>query len=282
MNAVNHFADLHMHTFYSDGSASPDAVVEEACHAGLSCISITDHDTMAAVKAAQAAALEWGIEVIPGIELSTQVQDKDIHILGYFMDLENVALTQKLEEFRITRFSRIAAMIENLKKQGIDNLSFEDIKAQSQSDALGRPHLAAALVQKGWVANSWQAFDKYIGDQCSAYVPKHQQSPKEAIALIRQAGGVAVLAHPMVTNRDELIAGFVDAGLGGIEVYYPNCPDAIVLFYEGIARKYKLTMTGGSDAHGKNKTNTWIGKRRIPCELVEQLRARAKRPENFI
>ncbi len=278
---MNHFADLHMHTFFSDGSDAPESVVEEACHAGLSVISITDHDTMAAVQAAQAAALERGIEVVPGIELSTEVQGKDIHILGYFVNMENSVLAQKLEEFRVTRFSRIAAMIENLKKQGVDNLSFEDIKAESKSDALGRPHLAAALVQKGWAANTWQAFDKFIGDQCPAYVPKYQQTPKEAISLIRQAGGVAVLAHPMVTNRDELIASFVDHGLGGIEVYYPNCPDAAVLYYEGLARKYRLTMTGGSDAHGKNKTNTWIGKRRIPCELVEQLRARAKKPENF-
>ncbi len=232
---------------------------------------------MAAVKAAQAAGADWGIEVIAGIELSTQVQGKDIHILGYFMDLGNSLLVQKLEEFRRTRFARIEAMIENLKKQGIDNLSFEDIKMQAKTDALGRPHLAAALVEKGWAVNSWQAFEKFIGDMCPAYVPKHTQSPKEAIALIRQAGGVAVMAHPMVTNRDELIAGFVDDGLGGIEVYYPNCPDAAIFYYEGLARKYKLCMTGGSDAHGKNKTNTWIGKRRIPCELVEQLRVRAKR-----
>ncbi len=278
---MNHFADLHIHTFFSDGSQSPESVVEEACHAGLSCISITDHDTMAAVKAAQAAGADWGIEVIPGIELSTQVQGKDIHILGYFMDLENSSLVQKLEEFRATRFARIAQMVENLKKQGVDNLCFEDIKQQAKSDALGRPHLAAALVEKGWAANSWQAFDKFIGDQCEAYVPKHTQTPKQAIALIRQAGGVAVLAHPMVTNRDELIAGFVDDGLGGIEVYYPNCPDAVIFYYEGLARKYKICMTGGSDAHGKNKTNTWIGKRRIPCELVEQLRVRAKKPQNF-
>lgn len=278
---MNRFADLHMHTFFSDGSQSPESVVEEACHAGLSCISITDHDTLTAVKPAQIAAEKWGIEVIAGIELSTQVQGKDVHILGYFMDLENPFLISKLEEFRATRFARIQQMVENLKKQGIDNLSFDEIKAQARSDALGRPHLAAALVEKGWATNSWQAFEKFVGDTCPAYVPKHAQSPKEAIALIRQSGGVAVLAHPMVTNRDELIASFVDFGLGGIEVYYPNCPDAVIFYYEGIARKYKLAMTGGSDAHGKNKTNTWIGKRRIPCELVEQLRARAKKPQNF-
>lgn len=271
-----------MHTFYSDGSDAPESVVEEACHAGLSVIAMTDHDTMAGVKAAQEAAVKWGIEVVPGIELSTEVAKKDIHILGYFIDQQNPVLARKLEEFRAARFARIASMIENLKKQGVNNLSFEEIKEQANSDALGRPHLAAALIKKGWAANYWEAFDKFIGEQCPAYVPKYRQSPKEAIALIRQAGGVAVMAHPMVTNRDELIPSFVEAGLGGIEVYYPNCPDAVVMFYEGIARKYKLTMTGGSDAHGKNKTNTWIGKRRIPCELVEQLRARAKRPEHFV
>lgn len=270
-----------MHTFFSDGSDSPESVVEESCHAGLSVIAITDHDTLAAIKPARAAAESWGIEVIPGIELSTESEGKDIHILGYFMDPDNSDLVKKLEEFRATRFARIAAMVENLKKEGLDNLSFEEIKNGCRSDALGRPHLAMALVQKGWVGNAWEAFDKYIGDQCPAYVPKHKQSPVEAIDLIRKCGGVAVLAHPMVTAKDELIPSFVEAGLGGIEVYYPNCSETVISFYEGIARKHKLTMTGGSDAHGKNKNNTWIGKRRIPCELVEQLRARAKRPEHF-
>ena len=273
---MSHFADLHMHTFYSDGSDSPEAVVEEACHAGLSIIAITDHDTMAGVKAAQEAALKWGIEVIPGIELSTEVANKDIHILGYFVDQDHPVFAKKLEEFRAARFARIAAMIENLKKQGVNNLSFEEIKTEANSDALGRPHLAAALIKKGWAANYWEAFDKFIGEQCPAYVHKYQQSPKQAISLIREAGGVAVMAHPMVTNRDELIPSFAEAGLGGIEVYYPNCPESIVMFYENIAKKYNLVMTGGSDAHGKNKTNTWIGKRRIPVDMVEQLRDRSK------
>jgi len=274
---VNHFADLHIHTYYSDGSDAPANVVEEACHAGLSVIAITDHDTMAGVREAQDAAKQWGIEVIAGIELSTEVAGKDIHILGYFLDLENSLLGAKLSDFRATRTQRIAGMIENLKKEGINNITLEEIQANSKTDALGRPHLASALIQKGWAGSLGEVFNRFIGDQCAAYVPKYKQTPFEAIELIRQAGGVAVLAHPMVTNRDELIGGFVDAGLAGIEVYYPNCPDAAVSYYEGLARKHKLIMTGGSDAHGKNKTNTWIGKRRIPCELVEQLRIRVKK-----
>jgi predicted metal-dependent phosphoesterase TrpH len=273
---VNHFADLHIHTFYSDGSDAPASVVEEACHAGLSVIAITDHDTMAGVREAQEAAVQWGIEVISGIELSTEVNGKDIHILGYFLDLDNPLLIQKLQDFRSTRILRIASMIENLKKQGVNNITLEEVQESAKTDALGRPHLAAALIQKKWAANTGEVFAKFIGEQCPAYVAKHKQSPLEAISLIRQAGGVAVLAHPMVTNRDELIGSFVEAGLGGLEVYYPNCPDAAVQYYEGLARKHKLVTTGGSDAHGKHKNNTWVGKRRIPCEFVEQLRARAK------
>lgn len=274
---MNLFADLHIHTYYSDGSEAPASVVEEACHAGLSCIAITDHDTMSGIREAQEAGAQWGVNVIAGIELSTEEAGKDIHILGYYLDLENPQLQQKLQEFRSSRTQRIASMIDNLKKEGIDNITLEEIQADLKTDALGRPHLAKVLIEKGWAANPGEVFGKLIGDQCPAYVAKHKQTPYEAIQLIRQAGGVSVLAHPMVTNRDELIPRLAEAGLGGIEVYYPNIPDAAVLYYEGIARKHKLAMTGGSDAHGKHKTNTWIGKRRIPCELVEQLRMRAKK-----
>lgn len=274
---MNHFADLHIHTYYSDGSQSPSAVVEEACHAGLACIAVTDHDTMSGVPEAMEAGAKWGVEVVAGIELSTEMAGKDIHVLGYFLDLQNMTLQNKLQEFRNTRTSRIAAMIENLKKEGIDNISLEEIQAKVKTDALGRPHLAHELIEKGWAANPGEVFSKYLGDQCAAYVAKHKQSPFEAIELIRQAGGVSVLAHPMITNRDELLGQLVEAGLGGIEVYYPNIPDAVVIYYEGIARKHNLVMTGGSDAHGKYKHNTWIGKRRLPYENVEKLRLRAKR-----
>ncbi len=269
-------ADLHIHTFYSDGSDSPEQVVEESCHAGISCIAITDHDTVSGVSPTRAAAASLGLEVISGIELSSEIQGKDIHILGYFIDCGNEILLGRLQQFRLARLARIEAMIGKLKEQGIDNITLEEVQSVAPSDAVGRPHLASLLIKKKWAANPWEAFAKFLGEDCPAYVPKFQQSPCEAIALIRQAGGVAVLAHPMTTNKDELIAGFVEAGLGGIEVYYPNYTNAVINYYEGIAKKYRLAMTGGSDAHGKVKDNTWIGKRRIPYELVEQLRGRAE------
>jgi predicted metal-dependent phosphoesterase TrpH len=141
---------------------------------------------------------------------------------------------------------------------------------------VGRPHLASVLQKKGWVGSLREAFDKYLGEDRPAYVAKYKQSPYQAIDLIRRSGGVAVLAHPVVTQKDELIGSFVEAGLKGLEVYYPNVPMVVINHYENIARKHNLIMTGGSDAHGSAKGNTFIGKVKIPYEVVEQLRQAAQ------
>ena len=167
-------------------------------------------------------------------------------------------------------------MIEKLKTLGIDNITLEEVCSLTKSKSVGRPHLAAVLKEKKWVGDISQAFQKYLGEDAPAYVGKFKISPEEAVALIRNSGGVAVMAHPMFTNKDEIIPSLVRAGMGGIEVYYPNCAETTIQHYEGIAKKHDLVMTGGSDAHGKAKTNTYIGKRRIPYEFVEQLKQRAK------
>jgi len=275
MPTSSSFADLHIHTHYSDGTLSPQQVVGEAIARGLSCISITDHDTVDGVCPTQKAAEKFSLEVVSGIELSSEWQGKDIHVLGYFVSLSNGELKQKLDQIQETRLNRIHEMIRKLKEQGIDNISFEEVCRLSESKAVGRPHLAFVLQQKGWVSSLREAFEKYLGENCPAYVAKYKQTPYEAIELMGKSGGVAVLAHPMITNKDELIPSFVEAGLKGLEVHYPNYSSNVISYYENIARKYNLVMTGGSDSHGAAKESTFIGKVKVPYAVVEELRALA-------
>jgi hypothetical protein len=268
-------ADLHIHTFFSDGSSSPREVVDDAWASGLSCIAITDHDIVQGVSPAIEAALPHALEVVAGIELSSEFENCDIHILGYFIDHQKGLLLERIDVFLDARMERMKKMIMNLKKLGVDNIEFEEVCALTQSRAVGRAHLAMLLQQKGWVPDINSAFEKYIGPGRPGYAPKYKQTPFEAIELIRSCGGVAVMAHPMLTQKDELIPRFVAAGLKGLEVYYPNCTDTVTRFYEGIAQKNGLIATGGSDAHGDAKSYTYVGKKTVPLEVVEQLR-RAK------
>ncbi len=273
---MNHLADLHIHTFASDGTFSPEEVIDIANEKGLRCISITDHDTVDAVPVAQQYAKRYGIEVLSGIELSSEIDGTDVHILGYLIDINKSFLKVKLEELHRDRRIRMKKIIEQLKANGVDNLELADVEAQTVAKVMGRPHLARALVEKKWVSTVKQAFEKYIGDDKPAYVALSNLSPYEAIQLIRDAGGIPVLAHPMITQKDELIPSLKEKGLKGIEVYYPNVPQVITQFYRNLAEKHGLLMTGGSDAHGEMKTNTFIGKATIPYEWVERLKEEAK------
>ncbi|MBI3602257.1 MAG: PHP domain-containing protein [Candidatus Omnitrophica bacterium] len=268
------FADLHIHTYYSDGTSSPGEVVDEAVKNGLSCIAITDHDVADGVLPAQEAARGLHLEVIAGIELSSELEDKDIHILGYFIDIHKGPLVDKLESFLDERVRRMKQMIVNLQAVGIKDITFEEAAALTKSRAVGRAHLAVLLLQKGHVSSFKDAFEKYLAQGRPGYAPKFKQTPFEAIDLIHQNGGLAVMAHPMLTQKDELIPRLVKAGLDGIEVYYPNCMPTVTEFYKKIAKKNGLLMTGGSDAHGKAKVYTYVGKEAIPYELVEKMKAK--------
>ena len=268
------FADLHMHTYYSDGTSSPQEVVADAVKAELACIAITDHDVADGVAPAIEAGKAVGIEVVPGIELSSEFEGKDIHILGYFIDYSKGPLFDKLEVFLDGRVARMKQMLVNLKAVGIDNIEFEEVTALTKSRAVGRAHLAFLLVQKGWVGSFRAAFDQYLIEGRPGWAPKFQQTPFEAIDLIRQSGGVAVMAHPMLTQKDELISPMVKAGLGGLEVYYSGSTELVTKFYEKIAKKYDLVMTGGSDAHGTVKPYTYVGKMKVPYEAVTLMRTR--------
>jgi len=265
-------ADLHIHTFFSDSSSSPQEVVDGAVKADLSCIAITDHDIVEGIAPTMEAAHRVGLDVVPGIELSCEFEACDIHILGYFIDYHQGPLVEKIEYFLDARMQRMKEMLAKLKEVGVHNIEFEEVCALTKARAVGRAHLAQLLVQKGWVSNIKGAFVKYLGPGCPGYASKYRMTPTEAIALIRSSGGVAVMAHPMLTQKDELIPGLVKAGLKGLEVYYPNCMPTVTQFYERIAQKHGLIATGGSDDHGRSKQHTYIGKTTVPYSVVEQLR----------
>lgn len=265
-------ADLHIHTHYSDGTMSPQEVVADALHCGIQCIAITDHDTVDGISPAIEAARGHDLEILPGIELSSEINGKDVHMLGYLFNWQDASLAEQLKKMQDVRAERMKQMIQKLEALGIHNISFEEINDAARTRALGRPHLAAALVEKKVVGSMRAAFDKYLAEGAPAYVPKFKQTPQEAIKLIKDAGGIAVLAHPMLSNVDELIPGLVQAGLGGLEAHYPNSSVNVMCFYENLARKHHLVITGGSDAHGETKKHTFIGKTRIPYDLVEKLK----------
>lgn len=267
-------ADLHIHTYYSDGTQAPAEVVSEAAACGLAAIAITDHDTLDGVSEAVVAGQSLGVEVITGVELSSDFSGKDIHILGYLFGLADNPLTEKLSLIQSGRMDRMRKMIDKLHELGITDILFEEVAGQTRSDAVGRLHLAKLLVQKGHVASLDMAFARYLGEGAQAYFPKYQQSPYDAIRLIKDSGGLAVLAHPMLTRKDELIRGMVAAGLDGIECYYPNCSAAVTDFYLNLTVKYGLLATGGSDAHGRSKSSTWIGKSYVDLSVLEQMKAR--------
>jgi hypothetical protein len=269
------YADLHAHTSESDGTYTAVELVNEAFRRGLSAVAIVDHDTVGAISVALEAAKETSCEVIPGIELTAQHDSQEIHILGYFLDYQDKGLLDRLRLAQQNRVQRVYKIVENLKELSI-RLNPQTVFDISGPGTVGRMHIARALVKDGWVNSTSEAFRKYIGDKSPAYVLGFRFSPEEAIKLVRDAGGVAVLAHPFVLNNDELIAEFAACGLQGLEVYYPEHSQSQVNFYLNMAKKLGLLVTGGSDFHGSAKPEIKLGTIKIPFELVEKLR-QAKR-----
>jgi len=265
------YADLHVHTSESDGTLTPRQLVKQALSRGLSAVAIVDHDTVGAIAEALAAAQDTDLEVIAGIELTAQYEKQEIHILGYFLDCQNKALLKKLSLVQLNRIERVHKIVKNLEDQGV-KLNAQDVFDISGKGTVGRMHIAKALVKAGWVTTTAEAFRKYIGDKSPAYVLGFSLSPAEAINLIKEAGGVAVLAHPYMLHNDELINQLAGWGLQGIEVYYPEHSQSMVNFYLDLAKKLNLLVTGGSDFHGSVKPDIKLGMVKIPIELVEKLR----------
>jgi predicted metal-dependent phosphoesterase TrpH len=263
--------DLHIHTTFSDGASTVKEVFEAAHSKGISAISITDHDCTDAYPLAFELGAQLGIEVIPGVELSSEIDGTDIHVLGYFIDVENPLLVSKLDEMKDARYYRAKKIVENLNKQGID-LRFETVLSIAGVGAIGRPHIAAAMLKEELVYSFREAFDKYIGYGSTAYVEKLKMHPKEVFDLVKQAGGVPVLAHPGVTHVDERIPEFIREGLQGIEVYHTEHPASAERHYTRIARKHHLAISGGSDFHSSNQNKSEIGIPQVPYATVNSLK----------
>ncbi|MCX5707078.1 MAG: PHP domain-containing protein [Candidatus Omnitrophica bacterium] len=266
------FADLHLHTVFSDGTYTPEGLIKRSLKAGLSAISVVDHDTVGGILSLIDIAKEEEIEILPGIELSAAYRAQEVHILGYLVDYTNPAFLKKLESLRQLRIERIHKMTAKLKGMGID-LDPKSVFDIATSGTVGRLHLARALAKEGFVNSTFEAFQKYIGDKSPAYVLGFKFTPQEAIKFIRDAGGIPVLAHPYSLHNDELIFEFIDSGLMGLEVYYPEHSQGMINLYLGIAKKHNLLVTGGSDCHGSAKPEVRIGSMKVPYELVEKLKA---------
>ena len=263
-------ADLHIHTYFSDGTLSPEQLVDKAIESGLSCIAITDHDNVSGIEPAKKRAAD-SLEIIPGIELSAELNTKEMHILGYFIDLNSSRLRKEIQKIDLIRRDRIYEMLDKLKNLGVD-LDPQDVFDIAGKGSIGRLHLARAMLAKGKVLNIYEAFNRYIGNNGPAYVGKFSLTPEDAIKLISEAKGIPVLAHPYTYRCDELIPSFVKSGLMGIEAYYPEYSKVVVRYYLQIANKYGLLVTGGSDYHGVAKPDVTLGKINVPYELVERLK----------
>lgn len=267
-------ADLHLHTKHSDGSLATLELVERAREAGLSIISITDHDNVAGVQEAIAVGRALGVEVIPGVELSASVADQDIHVLGYFVDYLNEDLLEHLAFFRSERFKRAERIVGKLNDLHVP-ITIESVLEQAGAASVGRPHIANALLEEGFTETYHEAFSRYLGYGKPAYERKYQVSPQAAIELISSAGGVSCIAHPGTNIDDKVLLDLINAGVDGIEVIHPSHSPERVAYYSGIVNEYFLLASGGSDFHGgKRNDQDALGRYYIPGSQVDIMRHR--------
>jgi hypothetical protein len=266
------FADLHLHTQFSDGTFTPEELVERASKLGFAAIALTDHDTVEGCARAAAACMAANIEFISGTELTAEHADTEVHILAYFVDTQNQVLLTRIGEFQAVRQNRIREMVAALNKLGIP-LQAESVFKLANCKSPGRPHVARALVKEKLIGNLDEAFERYLKKGRPAWIPKTKMSALESVELIHQAGGLAVMAHPGLNRSDEIIPALVAAGLDGIECFHTKHSTAMAERYLGIADKYHLLVTGGSDCHGFSKVKPLIGTVKLPYDHVEKMKA---------
>ena len=267
------FADLHLHTRFSDGTFSPEELVLHAQNHGLACIALTDHDTVEGCAPTAAACAAVKMEFIPGTELTAEQDDVEVHVLGYFLDTNNAQLLNRIAKFQSVRQSRIHEMVTALNRLGVP-LKVESVFALANCKSPGRPHVARALVKEKLIGTLDEAFERYLKKGRPAWVPTTKMSALESVELIHQAGGLAVMAHPGLNRTDDIIPALVDAGLDGIECFHTKHSTAMSERYLEIADKYHLLVTGGSDCHGYSKVRPLIGTVKLPYDHVEKLKAR--------
>lgn len=268
--------DLHTHTTFSDGTLEPEELVAAAHRLGITHLCVSDHDSTGSLEPSRAKAAELGVTLIPGIEINTREEMSAVHVLGYFIDDKNEAFQKILDHHRSLRTLRAGLILEKLGKMGI-KISLSDFSCLKGGAAIGRPHIADKLREKGIVFSRQEAFDKFLAKGKPAYVFYEGPTPKEAIDAILLAKGVPVVAHPGFYVSTETILELAKLGLQGIEVYYPtHNPDQVRNFLE-TAKKNDLLATGGSDYHGPGSGHERLGEIEVPEKIVEQLLERKKK-----
>lgn len=272
--------DLHLHTSHSDGSFTPTGVLELAREAGVTTLAITDHDITTGIPEATLAGQQLGIEVIPGIEISSTFGDSELHMLGYFLDWQDARLNERLSTLRESRHRRNPQIISRLQSLGID-ITYDEVRALAGTDSVGRPHIARVLMEKQVVASAKEAFDRFFANGKPAYVPRNLPSPAEAIHWIKAANGLAVLAHPTwIKTREgtltDLVRQLKADGLNGVEVHYSTHTARQTREYLSLAKQLGLLVTGGSDFHGITKPDIEVGIGRgtlhVPDSLLHNLK----------
>ncbi len=272
--------DLHLHSTVSDGKLSPTDVVRKSAESGLTVIALADHDSVDGITPALAAAKAFPqLKVIPGVEISTDVPKGEVHVLGYFIDYTDHKLKTTLERMRHSRRERAYGMVTKLGKLGI-HIEWQRVQEIAGSGSIGRPHIAQAMLEKGYIISIKEAFTKYISRDGPAYVEREKMTPQEAVALLLRTDGLPVLAHPLTINDPEtMVIELKAAGLVGIEAYYNDYTADEISKLVSLADRHGLITTGGSDYHGlDNTTETLIGGADVPIESAEHLIALAKQP----
>jgi len=269
--------DMHIHTTCSDGAFSPKEAVEYARKVNLAAVSITDHDSVAGIDEALQAASKTGLEVVPGIELSSEIvlesEKIEVHILGYFIDYKSRELQDVLEVFKKARYQRALGMLDKLKENGI-GLKDESFVGSAGSKSIGRLHFAKALVEEKFAGSVREAFDRYLTRGRPAYVSKYSISAQEAVKLIVSFGGVPVIAHPYhIRSAENIVSMLLQYGLMGIEAWYIRHSESTVQKFLNLAEKFNLIVTGGSDCHGPYKNEPPVmGRIKVPYSVVENLK----------
>ncbi|MFQ5532321.1 MAG: PHP domain-containing protein [Candidatus Methylomirabilales bacterium] len=263
-------ADLHLHSSYSDGSFSPQEVISHASALGLNPIALTDHDTVAGIPEALRAGNEMEVEVIPGVEISVHEAKQEIHILGYFVQWEDPAFQRTLNLLEAQRRERLDEMVRRLDRLGVP-VSLSEVLRIAGKGTVGRLHVARTLLAQGAVSSLHEAFDRFLAQSRPAYVERREFTARQAISAIRDARGVAVLAHPGTDGLTRL-PSLIEAGLQGIEVFHPSHTSEEVFTLSRVATEHDLLVTGGSDCHGRAKGQLQLGQVRLSLEYVERLR----------
>ncbi len=267
------YTDLHLHTHFSDGTYTPEFLAAEAKRFGLVAIALTDHDTIEGCDRTQVACEDLGIEFVAATELTAEFKGTEMHLLGYFIDTKHHSLLQEMARFQEVRQNRIREMVARLIALDLP-ITEEAVFTLANCNSPGRPHIARALIEAKVCRSVDEAFERFLKKNRPAWVPKFKIDAVDAIALIHEAGGLAVLAHPLLIRRDELIPELVEAKLDGLECYHTRHTPSISEHYELLADQYGLLVTGGSDCHGMNKGKPLIGSIKLPYENIRRMKSR--------